>query len=279
MTKPNQRLLEIKQWAKGRSEVRTLILYGSQVQKRKVDPLSDIDLALFTTDLENLIGDTSWTHTFGSVWLSTLRQEGTTHLLKVLYDDGSLVDFALHPHEDLLSMHEHLPAVMEPGYKILIDKDKTARNLPKASGKTPTPPRPTPADVHATLQAFWMDAYHLAKYLLRSELWRAKHYDWQLKQHLLLMMGWHAHLIGKQQHFSTCEGRRLKEWADPEIYISLMTIFGRFYPADAWRALEDTLKRFNQLSEEVANILNADHQPELSEKFQTWLNNQQKNSD
>ncbi len=275
----NQRIKEIKKWANGRSDVRALILYGSQAQKGKADFLSDIDLALFTTDPENLVADTAWANTFGPVWLSTWRQAGETHLLKVLYDDGVLVDFTLHPHDSLLPMQESLPAVMEAGYKILLDKDKLARGLPKASGKTLTPVRPTPSVYHHTLKAFWLDAYHLVKYLLRGELWRAKHYDWQLKQHLLHMMGWHALLVDGQQHFSTYEGRQLKEWADPEIYISLMTVFGRFYPADAWRALEDTIKRFNQLSEEVAGELNVDHQPELAVKNQAWLDAQQEGSD
>jgi hypothetical protein len=42
---------------------------------------------------------------------------------------------------------------------------------------------------------------------------------------------------------------------DPETYTGLMTIFGRFYPADSWRALEDTQRIFSRLAKHVAHAL------------------------
>jgi len=271
MIKANRHIKEIKKWAMERPDVRALILFGSQAQRGQADPLSDIDLGLFVTDLEAFLADQDWCETFGAIWLRVGVPLGTAHIEKILFEDGTLVEFSLHPVEDLAAMQEHLPAYMEPGYKILVDKDKSARSLPKASGEVPTPVPPTAEQYHQTLKAFWMNAYQLARYLLRDELWRAKHYDWQLKQHLLAVMGWHALLVRGQEHFTTFEGKRLKEWTDPDTYISLMTIFGRFYPADSWRALEDTFKRFTRLSEEVAQALHTDHHPELAQKFQTWL--------
>ena len=271
MRKPNQVIKEIKKWAGDHPAVRAVVLFGSQAQRGKTDPLSDIDLGLFVADQKAFLDQPDWGANFGNPWLRVGTYHGTAYIDKILYEDGTLVEFAIHPVDDLAAMQEKLPGYMQPGYKILVDKDKTARNLPKPGGKTPTPVQPTVEEYSQTLRSFWMDAYQLAKYLLRDELWRAKHYDWQLKQHLLAMMGWHALLVREQAHFTTYEGKRLKQWTDPDTYISLMTIFGRFYPADSWRALEDTIKRFTHLSKEVAETLKADHQPELEKKFQTWL--------
>lgn len=271
MSKANSLIHDIKKWAKDQPEVRAAILFGSQAQRGQADPLSDIDLALFVTDPQALISDPSWAEAFGPIWLRVGQQLETTTLDKILYEDGMLVDFAIYSVKDLASMGEHLPEILTPGYKILVDKDKTARGLPKPCGQPRTPPRPTSEDYEQTLEAFWFDAIQLAKYLLRGELWRAKHVDWRLKQGLLEMMGWHALLARGQEHFTTSEGKRLQEWTDPDTYISLMTVFGRFYPADSWRALEDTLKRFNALSAEVAQALDANPHPELAQKFDAWL--------
>lgn len=278
MSRANQLIREIKKWAVDRPEVRAAILFGSQAQKGQADPLSDIDLALFVTDPQALISDPSWAETFGPIWLRVGEALDTTFIEKVLYEDGMLVDFALHPVEDLAAMQEHLPEIMAPSYQILVDKDKAARRLPKPSGHPRTPARPTSEEYTQTLEAFWFDAIQLAKYLLRSELWRAKHLDWQLKQGLLEMMGWHARLVRGETHFTTREGKRLKQWTDPETYTSLMTVFGRFYPADSWRALEDTIKRFNSLSSEVAAALDADPRPELAQKFEAWLAEQRESA-
>lgn len=276
MGKAKQMINEIKKWARERADVRALILFGSQAQRGQADALSDIDIALFVTDMDAYTADTDWSRIFGPVWLRLGTTLGTTYLDKVLYQDGTLVEFAVHPIEDLAGMQEQLPGYMEPGYKILVDKEKAAKNLPKPSGKPTSPVRPTSEQYTETLEAFWMDAYQLARYLLRDELWRAKHYDWHLKQHLLVMMGWHALLVRGQEHFTTYQGKRLKSWTDPDTYISLMTIFGRFYPADSWRALEDTIKRFTRLSHEVSHALDADHRPELHKQFQAWLAQQHK---
>ena len=252
MRKPNQIIKDIKKWAKDRPDIRTLILFGSQAQRGKTDALSDIDLGIFVSEPEAFIAKPDWAKNFGAIWLRVSTRHETTTIENILYEDGTLVEFAVHPVDDLADMQEELPNYMQPGYKILVDKDKAAHNLPKASGQAPTPEPPTNEAYTQTLKSFWMDAYQLAKYLLRDDLWRAKHYDWQLKQHLLAMMGWHALLVRGQAHFTTYEGKRVKQWTDPDTYISLMTIFGRFYPADSWRALEDTIKRFTYLSREVA---------------------------
>jgi aminoglycoside 6-adenylyltransferase len=271
MNKANQLINDIKMWAKNRDDIRALILYGSQAQRGKADPLSDIDIGLFVEDPQAFSANPEWAQNFGPVWLRVGDLHGTTPVEKILYKDGTLVDAVIHPVEDLDAMRARLPDHMEPGYKILVDKDKAARNLPKPSGETAALVQPTVEQYSQILKSFWMDAYQLAKYLLRDELWRAKHYDWQLKQHLLAVMGWHALLVRGQEHFTLYEGKHLKAWTDPDTYLSLMTVFGRFYPADSWRALEDTIKRFTHLSQEVAQALDTDHHPHLEKQFQDWL--------
>jgi len=269
---PAETLLKnIIQWVKEEENIRAALLLGSRARRGHTDQLSDIDLYLFAQDPKDYFRRDEWIHDFGSVWLTQTQKEGESLIQKVVYQDGMMVEFILFPLEALQSMQANLPQYLEPGYKILVDKDKQARKLSKASGKQPTPQRPTSEDFQETIETFWIDAYHFVKYLWRGELWRSKHYDWQLKQHLLKMMGWHALLCRNQSHFSPYQGNHLKEWIDPDTYIDLMTVFGRLYPADSWRALDETIRHFTRMAEEVAEIMDTDPRLELTEKFRTWL--------
>ena len=279
MSRAKQLIKDIKKWAKDRPEVRAAILFGSQAQRGQADPLSDVDLALFVTEPEAFFADTTWAEAFGPIWLHVGEALERIFIDKILYEDGTMIEFAIQPMENLLAMQANLSEHLEPGYKVLVDKDQAARDLPKAGGQTRTPAPPSSEEFDQTLKSFWLNAYQVAKYLLRSDLWRAKHYDWQLKQGLLAMMGWHALLVRGQEHFTFYEGKRLQGWTDPDTYLSLMTVFGRFYPADSWRALEDSIKQFNRLSREVAAALETNPHPELSEKFQAWLAAQREEAD
>ena len=91
------------------------------------------------------------------------------------------------------------------------------------------------------------------------------------------MMGWHALPKGRQEAFTAYEGKGLQTWIEPETFTSLMTVFGRFYPADSWRALEDTIKLFTRLSSEVAEILGIDTRDDLQEKFMPLIKDLQTN--
>lgn len=267
MDNPKKLLKNIEKWAKNQPNLRTLILLGSRVQKNRGDRLSDIDLYLFVESLCDYTEDQDWFKTFGPIWLAVLNDEDDHAVWRVIYEGGLMVEFFVYPLKALETMKNKLPQHFEPGYAVLVDKDKGAKLLPQAGSSPQVPESPSIEMFRESLSNFWLDAYHVAKYLWRRDLWRAKHHDWRLKGDLLQMMGWHAVLKRKQQDFTTYEGKGIQTWIDPETFTSLMTVFGRFYPADSWRALEDTIKLFTLLSNEVADALGTDPRDNLQEKF------------
>jgi aminoglycoside 6-adenylyltransferase len=270
MTPAEDLIKHIIRWAKEKDDIRAAILLGSRTRKGTVDQLSDIDLDLISTEPTHYFENDTWLQQFGTVWLSIQDQDSSA--CKVIYEDGLMVEFFFVSSDAITTLYEKLPEHYERGYKILLDKDKLARRLPKASGLQPTPSRPTEKQFTDEVEVFWWDAFQYVKYLWRDELWRCKHYDWQLKQHLLKMMGWHALLCRNQTHFTTYQGTHLKGWVDPEVYIRLMSAFGRFYPADSWRALDETTKIYANLAEEVAQVLNVKSFKPLQEQFVSWKN-------
>jgi aminoglycoside 6-adenylyltransferase len=160
-----------------------------------------------------------------------------------------------------------LPPYYLPKYKVLVDKDHVTHRFPKPQPSISQVEKPTAEVFTEVLQQFWLDAYYAARYLWRGELWRTKHYDWELKQNLLRMLSWHATLVHNRPFFSAHEGDHLSDWTDPEVYASLMSTFGRFYPADAWRALDETVKVFAQLAREVAPEIGVDYPENWEAKF------------
>ena len=277
MDSPKKILKSIEKWVKNQENVRAVILLGSLARKGDTDRLSDIDLHLMVENPNDFTEQDSWFEDFNPVWLAVFRRENENVTWKIIYEGGILVEFFISPTSLLEKMRATLPMHYEPGYTVLIDKDKLTKNLPKASGKALPPEKPSEKDFQNTLSDFWLNAYHVAKYLWRRDLWRAKHHDWLMKGNLLEMMGWHSLLVGGQQSFTTYQGKGLQGWITPETFTSLMTVFGRFYPADSWRALEDTIKIFTNLSNDVGEFLNVDPRLDLRHKFMPLIKELQAN--
>ncbi len=267
----------IKGWAEDREDIRALILIGSHAQKGETDHLSDIDLCFFVTDTALFKESTAWLDDIAPTWLSFTEQEGGNIIIEALHEDGFLVEYIFFPISALEHMQKKLPTHFDLGFKVLLDKDKRTKGLPKASGGYSPPEPPTPEDFHQTIHRFWFNAHQVAKYIWRGELWRAKHYDWQLKGQLLRMMGWHAAQIGKQTAFTTYQGKALKKWIDPQTYTALMAAFGRFYPADSWRALDETVKLFTRLAKETAQTLDMAYPQELEDHLNAFIQDLESN--
>jgi len=279
MTPADDILKTIRKWAKEQNDIRAVILLGSRARRGGADHLSDIDLGLFVTNPQVYFQHETWLKKFAPLWLSIAEEDNNNMTWKVIYQEGVMVEFMLYPQSALDEMQVTLPPIFEPGYKVLIDKDRLARKLPKPSGKNIAPEAPTGETFQGTIDRFWFDAYQVAKHLWRNELWRVKHYDWKLKQHLLQMMGWHAVVLRGQKDFTTYQGKHLQDWTEPETHTGLMTIFGRYYPADSWRALMETIKIFTKISGEIADALKIDDRQDLIEKFSGLIQSLQNNPD
>lgn len=277
MIPANKLIKSISNWAKDQEDIRALVLIGSRTRKGKPDRLTRIGLTLFTPNPEKYIEQKDWFQDFGPVWLTVTKQEDGIPSREVIYEEGLETEFKILPSDDLQDMQDRLPWFFQRGYKVLVDKDKQARKLPKPIGQFTPQEAPTPDLFHTTIKQFWFDAFQAAKYIWRGELWRVKHFDWSLKQHLLQMMVWHAVVCREITDFTLYQGKHLQDWTDPETYIRLMSVFGRFYPADSWRALDETIKRFSELSEEIATKLEIDDLHHLRERFTSLINDLKSN--
>jgi aminoglycoside 6-adenylyltransferase len=90
------------------------------------------------------------------------------------------------------------------------------------------------------------------KYLIRGELWEAKSREWTMKQHLLVMVEWHAVVTAGYPFDGYHKGRHLSRWVDARTWQQAHEVFGRFEAADAWRALMASVALFDRLATEAA---------------------------
>ncbi len=171
---------KIISWAERIPEIRVIILEGSMVSLAQVDELSDYDLNLFITDHEKFSRNEKWLKIFDDVVLYQkpgFYYKGTfipSYL--VLYAHSPRIDFSFWDIEILKDFvtTRTLPEFYKNGYKILLDKDGIAKNLPEPSHKGYAIHKPDKAIVLKNIYDFWFEVYCIAKYLNRGSLFYAK---------------------------------------------------------------------------------------------------------
>lgn len=266
-SKDEQILGNILKWANENSNVRAVVLNGSRARLEPFDELADFDIAVFCQEAAPLLQDNTWFEQIDLVWVyipeSYPRQELTIPTRLVIYDEGIKVDFSLFPATLLNEIGQ--TGELGTGYKVLLDKDKATANwLPPTFEFTPSP-LPTEVDFNALVNEFWFEAYHIAKYLRRDELWLVKFRDWTTKELLLKIIGWHALAKGRTQH-TYYLGKHMKEWVEPEVWNILHGAFAYFDGADSWQALYTTTWLFRRLAKEISQIWHFSY-PEETDKY------------
>lgn len=193
MSKLEEILNKIIEWAKSEDSVCGLIVEGSIAQGQG-DGLSDVDISIFAKDIEPFVKDDSWSSKIANVWVYSPDKYYFSDVLVptrlVIYEDGIKVDYSLWNIDivDDLSKSDYF----DTGYKILLDKDNMLKNFKEPSLKPKLSEKPTEEEFVHAINEFWFEAYHVAKYLKRGDLWMAKSRDWSTKEFLLKMMEWHT---------------------------------------------------------------------------------------
>lgn len=254
-------LQQILRWAQSGERARALILTGSMAQPGSpVDPLSDLDLELVVPDVAALMASGPWWAELGEVWATQVvdafaaASTQAYPMVGVIYAGGAIVDFTVidAARFDEMVTSQQLDRVYAPGYRVLWDPDGVTAGLPAAAPGQPAQPPLTQQELRSVADAFWFEALRVPKYLIRGELWEAKSREWTMKQHLLLLIEWHAAVLTGRPLDEYRKGRHLSRWADPRVWQDAHEVFGRFDAADSWRALTASVALFNRLAGEIA---------------------------
>jgi aminoglycoside 6-adenylyltransferase len=269
-------LRRIVSWAKRRNDIRALILTGSHARPEQADdPPWDHDVEVFTTDQPYYETSADWMSEIGSVWVHLpfpVDEDGYLMRL-VVFEGGEKVDFGFAPISVLehTVATQHLNDLYDRGYRVLLDKDGLAAQLPPPSHAAPVTPRPTEQEFRAAIEEFFFEAAHFPTYLRRNELWVVKMRDWTMKKLLLRMIEWHAIATKGEQHDTWHIGTRMARWTTPEVWERLHEVFGRFDAADSRRALHATIALYRDLARETADALGYGYPDDVDHAISEYL--------
>jgi len=284
----DQVITKLIQWAEQRDAIRAMLLTSTRaVPNATVDEFSDYDVVLVVEDIHPFHEERSWLQDFGDVLVTYWDpiypdpDYGLGKLGNVTqYADGLKIDFTLWPLELLQKIVQSpvLPAEMDAGYRILLDKDNLTKGIKSPTYTAYIPVPPTNESYQKAIEEFFSDPPYVAKCLLRGELLPAKWcLDYDMKHaYLRPMLEW---LMGLNHNWSLPTGslgKGLKKKLPPQIWSQLEDAYAGADTADNWEALFRTMTLFRQVAMEVGKGLGYDYPLDLDERVTAFVKEMQR---
>lgn len=276
----NNILSKICEWAELNEDIRAAILIGSRASNELSDELADYDISLFVRGDHEKIKNDTWLSSIANHWVCVHEKidwKGEVIPTRlVIFENGIKVDFAFYREETLLELSQmkSLPNAYDCGYKILVDKDKVAEQMATPSMKAFQLSRPTQDEFETVIKEFWFEAYHVAKYLKRGDLWAAKFRDWGMKDPFLLtMIRWNESAKHGWNYGTHVQGRKMESWVSKATWRMLHHCFSHFEVEDSWESLDKTISLFRDLAKETGDFLNYPYQKELDGQMFKYIKN------
>lgn len=274
---------DIIQWAAAREPIRAVLLTSTRaVPGAEVDRLSDYDVILIVREIHPFVSDHSWLEDFGEVlvvyWdpVHPDPDYGIDCCANVTqYASGLKIDFTLWP----VSLLEHvmaapaLPAELDAGYRILLDKDHITDGMLPPTRKAYIPARPSFPEYQAWVNDFLTDAPYVAKCLWRGDLLPAKWcLDYDMKHiYLLKVLEWRVQIDHDWSLPVRNLGKGLKKHLPPETWTALEQTYTGADKESNWLALENTMGLFRQVAVEVGEHLGYDYPHELHQRVGAYV--------
>lgn len=270
-------------WADQRDTVRAMLLTSTRADPHATpDVFSDYDVVLVVTDIQSFLADRSWIGDFGEAlvvyWDPTApdRDYGLDQAGNVVqYADGLKIDFRLWPVALLRAIAQAatLPAELDAGYTVLLDKDGLADTMHPPTYAAYIPSRPTREAYLTLIEEFFTDAPYVAKFLSRDELLPAKWcLDYDMKHvYLRRVLEWR---IERDHGWSLPVrnlGKGLKKRLPSDIWGELESTYAGAGIAENWEALFRTMALFRRVAIEVAEDLGYVYPHELDRRVTTYL--------
>lgn len=159
------------------------MIVGSRARTadRPADEWSDLDIAVFSENPEELLSNYGWLEEIGPYWLTFLEPSGAGHGMerRVLFEGGFDVDFAVFPVAALPNMTSEnaspdVADTLRRGIKVILDKESLMKGLGVRKEPSVAVKPPSQEEFTQLVSDFLYHAVWTAKKLRRGELWTAK---------------------------------------------------------------------------------------------------------
>ena len=277
---PNTLIEKIIALAHADEDIRAIILEGSLAAGFQVDELSDYDVNIYALDFKKYLVDDRWMSQIGDVLLYQKEQfqfyDAVVPTRLVLFRDRQRVDFSFWR---LTLLSEIVRGDKEyesykNGYQILVDKDHLAGQLKPPSGTGFSIAPPGREAFLQTIYDFWFEAYCVARYLSRRDLWYAKRIENStIKDHLFRMALWHhqAAKAWKPDPLLHTEGKRFEKWAAPELVEAISRCFSLYDVGGTWKSLFAMVEVFSRLARQTSFQLHIEYPYQVEQDMLGYL--------
>jgi aminoglycoside 6-adenylyltransferase len=272
----------LQDWAAGQDDIRAMLLTSTRaIPGAAVDALSDYDINLVVRDVAARATGRGWIDAFGEVLIAywdpiepDLESGLVTSGNIVQYADGLKIDVILWSVAMLahLARRPSLPAELDAGYRILMDKDGLATSLPVPTGRGYRPSPPDRETFLRNVNDFFVGVPYVAKCLVRDEILPAKwvlDYDMRFV-YLLTMLEWRMECDHGWSVSPGVNGRGLKRYLPPDLWAEFETTFTGAGIAENRDALLRMIGFYRRIAREVAAHLGYDY-PEDRDRRVTTL--------
>jgi aminoglycoside 6-adenylyltransferase len=274
---------KVIQWAEQLDALRAVLLTSSRANPSAIlDAFSDYDIVLVVEDIRLFYEERTWLENFGQVLVvySDPIHPAPGYGIEIFtnvtqYEDGLKIDFSLWPVELLhkIAADPLLPADLDNGYAILLDKDRLADGLKAPTHRAYIPTPPTEQDYQTVVEIFFSDAPYVAKNLWRDELLPAKYsLEIVMKQkYLRQMLEWRIEIDHDWSVRPGVDGRGLKKQLPPEIWADLESTYAGAGTEENWEALFKTIELFRKVAIEVGDNLGYNYPQDLHHRVREYL--------
>ncbi|HMH33535.1 MAG TPA: aminoglycoside 6-adenylyltransferase, partial [Puia sp.] len=189
------------------------------------------------------------------------------------FENHAKVDFSFHPLSLLENMvsTKKLNQTYDAGYQVLLDKDGITGQLPKPSFQAYRIARPTEHEFENCQNEFWFESYHVAKYIMRFDLWAAKIRDHDMKKWLLAMLEWNAATRSNFTLSIKREGKYISDWIHPAYKSRMGACFAGWDALAQHSALMASLDLFRTVAKETASLLDYAYKEKPDQNLSNYI--------
>jgi aminoglycoside 6-adenylyltransferase len=191
------------------------------------------------------------------------------------YADGLKIDFTLLPIKWIqqIVQSQKLPAELDAGFRILLDKDQLAEGMPSPTYTAYIPTQPTDEMFQTAVNDFFSDPPYVAKCLLRNELLPVKWcLDYDMKHvYLRQMLEWK---VGADHNWSVAVGalgKGLKKQLPAELWSQFEATYAGADVAENWDALFRTMELYRQVAMDVGERLGYAYPLDLDQRVTEYV--------
>jgi len=268
-------------WAGEREDVRALILTSTCTDpEARTDVFSDFDVILAVTDIRPYFADRAWLSEFGDVlvlYRDPLRNRdgGQSFAYITQYRDGLKIDLTVATVGVVRAITESgsLPADLDVGYSVLLDKDGLTEGMALPTRRAFVPERPGAEEFATLVEVFFHEATYVAKHLRRGDLMPAKYcFDHVMKQKKLrTMLEWYVETEHDWSLPARAYGKGLQRRLPPDVWEALEHTYTGAGTEENWDALWATMALFRRVAREVADRLGFEYSDDLDSRVCEYL--------